>query len=128
MAQPGHEKTDSVGEIESVAIEAINVLFEINIGNGLAEGAFLVHGFLINQSGHQRGGTELIDAARHAFGVFEDALERIVGEEQPGGVPRDTDLKFDVAQRLLQIKRAEMVAHREALIEGLVNGELESAA
>ena len=111
-----------------MAIAALNRSFEINIGDGLADGAFVDPGFLIDQSGHQSGGTELIDAARYPLGVFEDALERIVGEERPGDVTRDADLMFDIAEGLLQIERAEMIAHCEALIEGLVNGELKGAA
>lgn len=105
-----------------MAIEAANVLFEINIGNGLANGAFVDPGFLIDQPGHQSGGADLIDAARHALGVFEDTLDRIIGEERPGRVTRDADLMFDVAQRLLQIERAEVITHGEALIESFVHG------
>ena len=111
------QKTDSVDEAESVAIAALNGSLEINIGDRLANGAFVDPGFLLDQSGHQRGGTELIDAARHTLGVFEDALDRVVGEERPGGVTRDADLMFDVTERLLQIERAEVIAHGEALIE-----------
>ena len=118
----GTQKTDSVGEIESVAIAAMTVLFEINISDSLANGAFVDPGFLLDQSGHQSGGAELIDAARHPLGVFEDALDRLIGEERPGGVPRDADLMFDIAEGLLQIERAEVIAHGEALIERFVHG------
>src|SRR3972149_1082505 len=118
MARSELKKTDSVGETESVAIEAVNVLFEINIRNGLANSAFVDPGFLLDQSSHQSSGAELVDPARHALGVFEDALDRIVGEERPGGVTRDADLMFDVAERLLQIEWAEGIAHREAVVEG----------
>ena len=125
MAQAGHKKTDSVDGAESVAIAAVNRSLEINIGDRLADRAFIDDGFLLDQPGHQGGGAELIDAARHALGVFEDALDRVVGEERPGGVTRDADLMFDVAQGLLQIERAEVKAHGEALGEGLVHGQMQ---
>src|SRR3989304_9595571 len=128
MARSELKKTASGHETESAAIEAFNRSFEINIGDGLANGAFVDPGFLIDQSGHQRGGTELIDPARHALGVFEDALDRIVGEGRPGRVTRDADLMFDVAERLLQIEWAEVIAHREALVEGLVHGQMQGTA
>ena len=116
------QKADSVDEAESVAIAALNGSLEINIGDRLANGAFVDPGFLLDQSGHQRGGTELINPARHTLGVFEDPLDGVVGEERPGTVTRHADLMFDIAQRLLQIEWAEVIAYREALIERFVHG------
>ena len=45
-------KTDSVGEAESVAIAVLNGSLEIDIGDGLANGAFVDPGFLIDQASH----------------------------------------------------------------------------
>ena len=84
--------------------DQVRHLFMIEIGDRLAERAFIQHGFLIDQPCHQRCGTDLVDATRNPFGVFEDALDRIIGEERAGGVTGDAHLVFDVANR--QIGRA----------------------
>ena len=99
----------------------------VNLGDSLAQGALIQDLFLVNQARHEGGGAHLIDAARNAFGVFEDALQGIVSEERTGLVPGDLRLMLDVADGLLQIEWAEVVAHRQALVEGLVDRELEGA-
>ena len=53
----------------------------IDVGNGFADRVFIQCGLLVNQSGHQSGVTKLVDPARQALGVLEDAGHGIVGEE-----------------------------------------------
>lgn len=54
----------------------------IDVGDGFADRAFIQGGLLVNQSCHQRGVAELVNAARQALGVLEDAGHGIVGEER----------------------------------------------
>src|SRR3989304_9704937 len=110
MAQPGLKKRTPAMRRSPQGSKRSTVRarsIEINVGDGLADGAFLDHGFLIDQPSHQGRGADLIDAPRNALGVFEDTLQGIVGEERAGGVTRDADLMFDIAEGLLQIERAE---------------------
>ena len=60
----------------------------IDFGDGFADGAFVQRGLLVNQPGHEGGVAELVDAARQALGVLEDAGNGIVGEEGAGVVAR----------------------------------------
>ena len=73
----------------------------IEIRNGFAECAFVQYGFLINQASHERGSAHLIDPAWNSLGVFEDTLDRVVGEESTRGVAGNAHLMLDVANRLL---------------------------
>ncbi len=100
----------------------------VEVGDGLADGAFINHRFLVNQSGHERGRANLVDPPRDSFRVFEDALQRIVGEERSGRVARDAQLMLDVAQRFLEVQSREMATHREPLLKGLIDREVEHAA
>ena len=45
----------------------------IDVGDRFADRTFIQGGLLVNQSGHQSGVAELVDAARQALGVLEDA-------------------------------------------------------
>lgn len=99
----------------------------VNIRDGLTDGAFIKDRFLVNQARHECGGADLVDAAGDALGVFENALQGIVGKEGACLVPCDLRLVLDVADGFLQVEWAEVVAHRQALVEGLVNREMESA-
>ena len=100
----------------------------IDVGDGFADRAFIQCGLLVNQSGHERGVAELVDAARQALGVLEDAGHGIVGEERAGGVASDLDVVTDVADSFLKVQRAEVIAHCEPLIERLVDREAHGAA
>ena len=100
----------------------------IEVGDGLTDGAFVEGGFLINEPGHERSRADLVDPPRNPFGVFEDALKGIVGKERPGRVARDAQLMFDVTQRFLKVQSREVAAHREPLLKGFINREVEHAA
>ena len=100
----------------------------VNVRDSFANGAFIEDRFLVNQAGHESGRADLIDAAGNALGVLEDALQSIVGKERTGLVASDLGLVLDVADSLLQIEWAEVTAHGQALVEGLVNREMEGAA
>ena len=67
----------------------------LNVGDGLADRAFIQGGLLVNQAGHECGMAELVDAARQALGVLKDAGDGIVGEELTGGVAGDLLLLSD---------------------------------
>lgn len=62
------------------------------------------------------------DAARQAFGVFKDALDRVISKEGTRGVAGDAYLVFDVANRLLQVERSQVAFNREALVERFMDG------
>ena len=40
---------------------------------------------------------------------------KVVGEDRAGGVASDLDMVADVANRLMEVERAEMIAHCEPL-------------
>ena len=48
---------------EPVAYEKAGQLIVLNIGDGLADRAFIQGGLLVNQAGHECGMAELVDAA-----------------------------------------------------------------
>ena len=110
----------------------------IELGDGLADGGLIQELFLVNQAGHtcpncgagagQGGGTDLIDAARHPLGVLEDARHRVVGEQWPGRVTGRAHVMPDIAEGLGQIKRTEVIAHRQSLAKGFMNCQVEGAA
>src|SRR3972149_1917398 len=91
----------------------------VNLCDGLAQGTLIQDLFLVDQASHEGRGADLIDAARDALGVFEDALQGIVGEERTSLEPGDLRLMLDVADGFLQVEWAEVVAHGQALVEGL---------
>ncbi len=67
----------------------------VNIRDSFANRAFIEDRFLVNQAGHERSGADLIDATGNAFGVLEDALQGIIGEERTGLVPGDLCLMLE---------------------------------
>ena len=102
-------------------------LLVVEVGDGLADGAFVQHGLLVDHAGHQRGGADLVDATRQAFGVLEDAAECVVGKERPREVAGHADVVADVGDGFGQVERAEMVADAEALVEGFMHRQLQGA-
>jgi hypothetical protein len=68
----------------------------IEIGNGLAHGAFVKHGLPSDHAGHQCGGVGLVDAARQALGVLEDAAAGVIGKQSARGVTGHADVVANV--------------------------------
>ena len=83
-----------------------------NVSDSFTDSAFIEDGFLVNQARHQGSGAQLIDAAGDTLGVVENAGDGIVGKERASGKTSDADVVFDVAEGFLQVKGAEVVAHR----------------
>src|SRR3990172_99569 len=124
MAGRRGRKRATLAEAQPVRRKGGRPSVVVNLCDGLAQGALIQDLFLVNQARHEGRGADLIDAARDALGVFEDALQGIVGEEGTRLEPGDLRLMLDVADGFLQVEWAEVIAHRQALVERLVNREM----
>ena len=102
--------------------------FAFDVGDRLADGGLVDDRFLGDGAGHQGGGADLVDAAGQALGVVKDARDRVVGKEGACREAGNLDVVADVADRLVQIERREMIADGETLVEGLVDGEPQGGA
>jgi hypothetical protein len=89
---------------------------------------FAQHGVLLDHASHERGGADLVDAARQDFGVVEDAAEGIVGKQGFAQVAGHVDAVADVGDDFGQTERAEMVTDAEALVEGFIHRQLQRTA
>src|SRR3970282_431469 len=127
MAGRRRRKRATLAEAQPVRRKGGRSSVVVNLCDGLAQGALIQDLFLVDQARHEGGGAHLIDAARNAFGVLEDALQGVVGKEGARFVAGDLRLMLDVADGLLQIERAEVIANREALVERFMNGKMEGA-
>ena len=99
----------------------------IELGNGLADGGLVQDLFLVDQARHEGGGADLVDAAWQTLGEIENSRQGIIGEERTGVVTSGPDVMPDVAERLGQIERAEVIADGQALVEGFMDREVKRA-
>ncbi len=74
----------------------------VEFGNGLAEGALINDGLLVNHPGHEGCGAGLVNPAWDAFGVIEYSGEGIVSEERAGRGASDT--KGPMAAMLIALR------------------------
>jgi hypothetical protein len=68
--------------------------------------------------------TEVVDLASHALGVVVDTREEALAEDR-ALASGDAETVFDVGCGFFQVKRFEVEADGDALVEGFVRGEAE---
>ena len=90
------------------------------LGEGFADGGFAQELRLVDQASHQCRGTNLVDAARQTFGLFDDASHGIVGEERGSSAAGGGQVVPHVADRLGQIR---MQALHERVVTSRDTGE-----
>jgi hypothetical protein len=100
----------------------------VEIGNGLADGGLFDHLVLFTGGHEESGGTQAVDQARDALGVFVNTRQGIIGEKCSGFVIGEFDMVADIGDGLGQIKRRQVEMGGNALVEGLMRGQFQDAA
>jgi len=100
----------------------------VEIGNRLADGGLFDHLAFFTGSHEESGGTQAVDQARDALGVFVDAGQGIIGKKGTGFVIGELDMVADIGDGLGQVKRRQVEMGGNALVEGFMGGQLQDAA
>ena len=79
-------------------------------------------------SHEERGGTQAVNQARDALGVFVNTRQGIIGEKGTGLVIGELDMVADIGDGLGQIKRRQVVMGGNALVECFMRGQFQDAA
>jgi hypothetical protein len=92
-------------------------------GNGFADGGFFDELAAILGSDEQSGGAQAVGRAGYAFGIFVDASQGAIADEQAAFVVGELDVAANVGNGLFEVERGQVIAGGDALEESFVRGQ-----